>query len=242
MGPGELYRVLWRRKLLVCVTVVAVLGAAVYYTRQEPKTYAAHSLVRVQQKITNVGDAFGALQTGGRLAQTYATIAGTSTIAEDVAELLAGRVPADTIPGSISGSQIADLDLLSITATASTPQRAQLIANAAPTALRQFITRTGTLRDEVVTVEPAALPRAPSSPSLKLNVMAAFVLGLVLAGGLSLLVELVGDRPHGPEELETLTRTPVLGSIAKLELVRIGELPAPIFDAPGERVADEARF
>jgi polysaccharide biosynthesis transport protein len=241
VAVGELYRSLWRRKLIVLATMVLAVAAAVYYTRHQPKTYTAATLVRIQQRITSTADAFGALQTGGRLAQTYAEIAGTNTIARKVYVSLGGRIPYGDVAGSLSGSQIQDLDLLSITATARDPRWAQQIANGAPGALRRFIEQTGTLRDEVVTVQPASLPRGPSSPSLKLNVGAALVLGLVLGAGLALLLELVADRARDLEELERLTRRPVLSTVAKLDLVRIVRLDASAGDAAGRAGGEVGR-
>jgi capsular polysaccharide biosynthesis protein len=239
MAVADLYRSLWRRKLIVLATLALVVGAAVYLTGREQKTYTASTLVRIQQRITNSADAFGALQTGGRLAQTYAEIAGTTTIAQKVYESLGGRIPLDQIAGSISGSQVEDLELLSISAEAAKPAWAQQIANAAPGALRRFIAETGTLRDEVVTVQPALPPSSPSSPRLRLNSAAGIVFGLVLGAALALLVEYVADRPHGPDELERLTRRPVLSTVAKLELVRIASLETPSTEPPPRRIGGE---
>src|SRR4051794_2253580 len=151
MAVGELYRALWRRKLIVVGTLALVIAAAVYYTSRQPKTYRATTLVRIQQTITNSAEAFGALQTGGRLAQTYAEIVGTNTIAQKVYLGLDGQIPYNQIAGSLGGAQIDDLDLLSISATSSAPAWAQQIASEAPAALRRFIAETGTLRDQVVT-------------------------------------------------------------------------------------------
>jgi len=222
MAVGELYRALWRRKLIVVATLALVVAAAVYYTSRQPKEYRATTLVRIQQTISNSAEAFGALQTGGRLAQTYAEIAGTNTIAQKVYLGLDQKIPYDQIAGSITGSQVEDLDLLSISATSRNPEWARQIASEAPAALRRFISETGTLRDHVVTIQPALPPRGPSSPSLRLNVAAALVLGLLLGGGLALLFEFVADRAHSADEIERLTRRPVLSTVSKLDLVRAG--------------------
>jgi capsular polysaccharide biosynthesis protein len=227
MVAGDLYRVLWHRKAIVLLTVALLITGAIYYTSRETKQYTASTLVRIQQKITNSGEAFGALQTGGRLAQTYAEIAGTTSLAQKVYVGLDGKVPLDAIAGSISGTQIEDLDLLSLSVTTSRPEWAQAIANEAPDALRRFIKQTGTLRDQVVTIQPAALPRGPSAPSMKLHVAEALVLGLLFGSGLALLFEFVADRAHGAEEIERITRRPVLSTVGKLDLVRVAQLGDP---------------
>ena len=43
--------------------------------------YTASSLIRVQQRVTSANDIYGALQTGERLARTYAKIATTTSVA-----------------------------------------------------------------------------------------------------------------------------------------------------------------
>ena len=59
-------RPFWRRHPVVT-------GAVAYFvTSQQPKIYEATALVRIQQKITTANDAFGSLELGTRLAQTYA--------------------------------------------------------------------------------------------------------------------------------------------------------------------------
>lgn len=224
MTVPEVYRIFWRYRLLIAaLTIVAVAGAW-YLTKREQPVYTAGTLVRVQQRIDNPTDAFGALETGGRLAQTYVAIVATTTIAHRVYRQLDGEIPYSAIAGSISGSQVDDLELMNITATSTNPAWAARIANATPRALRGFIHQTGTLKDQVITVEQATVPRAPSSPNKKMNLALALIIGLAFNCGLALLVEFIRDRVHEPEELERLMRKPVLATIPTLRLSTAGVL------------------
>lgn len=224
MPVADIYHVFWRRKLFIVAMTLAAIGAGWYLTSRERPTYEAQTLVRVQQAIQDPAEAFGALQTGGRLAQTYATIASTSTIAQRVSDKLGPTVPYPAIAGAITGTQVADLELLKIIAHSSNPEWAAEIANATPDALRSFIKETGTLRDQVITVERARVPTSPSSPSRKLNLALAFLVGLILSCALALLIEFVRDGVTGPEELERLSRKPVLATIPNLHLYTATEL------------------
>jgi capsular polysaccharide biosynthesis protein len=68
-----------------------VTGIVVWFLASlQPKVYEATALVRIQQKITTAGDAFGSLEAGTRLAQTYARIVKTDAIDQRVAAALAG--------------------------------------------------------------------------------------------------------------------------------------------------------
>jgi capsular polysaccharide biosynthesis protein len=226
----DLYRALWRHKLFILVMTSALAVAAWYLTSQQQPEYRASALVRVQQTITDPAEAFGALQTGGRLARTYASIARTDTIARKIYADLDEKVPFPEINRHISARQVEDLELLWITARSRNPERARLIAEAAPRALRSFIEETGTLRDQVITVQAPSRPGHPSSPNVRMNVIIAVVLGLIFNGGLALLIEVLRDRVGTTEELETLAGRPVLTTVPLLDLKR----PSPLKGLPAE--------
>lgn len=217
MAIPDVYQAFWRHKLLI-LGLTAVFGVGAYVlTKREQPVYTATSLVRVQQRVDNAGEAFGALQTTGRLAQTYAKIAATTTIARRIYVDLDSQVPLPAIDTHVSGEQIEDLDLLKINATGSDPKIAQIVANTAPVALQDFVKSTGTLRDEVILVQRASIPTAPTSPSLKLNVVIAVVLGLILNAALALLLDAIRDRAVDAEEVERLAGVPVLSIVPAVD-------------------------
>jgi capsular polysaccharide biosynthesis protein len=221
---SDVYRSLWRHKLLF-VLLTACMGAAGWYlsSRQAP-VYEATALVRVQQRISDPAEAFGALQTAGRLAQTYAHIATTLTIAQNVQRSLDGRVPLREIAGNIEAHQVEDIDLLALSAKAGTPQQARAIADRAPAALQQFIAQTGTTDDRITTVQRPLLPKSPISPKPMLALALALLLGVVLNGALLIGFDLLADRALEPDELEKLAGRPVIAVIPNLELTSIGAL------------------
>lgn len=232
MDTVEVYRALWRRRfLIVLLTALAVVATYVVVSR-EKKVYEATTLVRIQQRITNAGDAIGSLAVGQRLAQTYARIVTTHTIDQRVSELLGGRVPRTAI--DVSASPVQDLELLSISARSHSPTRAALVANAAPQALRDFIQRTGTLRDQIITVDEARVPKKPVAPNVTLTVFVSFLLALIFSSVLALLVEWLGDRLPDPDELEALTGKPVLATIPRISFAKA--------DRKRGKAADETRL
>ncbi|MDQ0149526.1 YveK family protein [Eubacterium multiforme] len=66
-------------------------------------------------------------------------------------------------------------------------------------------------------VEKASYPHKPVSPNKKLNILIAFVLGLVVSVGLSLLLEFMDNTFKSKEELEKVLELPVLGTIPELD-------------------------
>jgi capsular polysaccharide biosynthesis protein len=230
MKVPDVYRALWRHKVLIVVMTAWVTVGAWYLTSRQPPTYQASSLVRIQQKVKTSAEAFAALQTGQRLAQTYARITTTLTIAEAIETKLGGVVPLREI--DLAAAQVDDLDLLTISASHRDPKRAQLIANVAPSAVRDFIQRTGTLNEEVILVQLAAVPASPSAPRVKLNVAVALLLGLIFNAALALLLEAVADRLSDPDSFERLAGKPVLATVPVLSFADKRE-PIANARAPG---------
>ena len=77
-------------------------------------------------------------------------------------------------------------------------------------------------------ITPAALPTAPSSPNVALDIGAALIVGLALAFGSAWLRDRPDDRARGPADLEVQSGAPVLAQI-------------PVFQSssryPGSRLA-----
>jgi capsular polysaccharide biosynthesis protein len=211
VGPADVYRALWRHKWFVVIFTAALAAGAWALTAREQKIYEASTLVRVQQEVQDPGQALGALEAGQRLAMTYARIVETAAMRTRIRAALDGAVPYDEI--DVSASAVSDLELVSIAARSPEPRTAQLVANAAPTALRHFIADTSTASDRVVTLQPAKLPTEPVSPNMKLTLVLAVLIGLVFNGALALLIEIFGDRVPAGEELERLTGRPILTQI-----------------------------
>jgi capsular polysaccharide biosynthesis protein len=237
---GDVYRALWRHRVLMVVVTAAVVAATGYLVSRQPKMYEASALVRVQQEIQNPAEAFGALETGQRLAQTYARITTTANIAHRIAKALGGAVPEHEIDGHLSASPVQNLDLLTISAANRSPEVARDVANAAPGALQAFIQQTGTLRDHVITVQPASVPTSPSSPRLKLDLVIALLLALLFNGALALALDVVRDRAEGADEIAAVAGTPVIGTVPALDLVRRREVQMLLARIDRRQVVDPA--
>lgn len=212
MRTIDLYRTLWRYRFLI-VGLTAVLVVVTWYvTSRQDDEYEATALVRIQQEVSDPTEVFNSLETGKRLAQTYAKIVATDAIKERVADR--AGVSIDAV--HLSASPVDDLDLLTVTATSTDPKRAAAVANGVPSSLVAFIEDTGTAREQIITVNQAKVPDSPSAPRPKRNIAIALILGLILNSAFALAIAPLSDRLPDPEELEALTGYPVLATIPKL--------------------------
>lgn len=220
----DVYRALWRHRFLIVGLTALIGGVAFFVSSLQPKIYEATALVRVQQKITTAGDAFGSLEVGTRLAQTYAKIVETDTINRRVAVALQDSVSAQDI--SISAAPVENVELLQISARSESPREAALVANAATVALKGFVSDTGTLRDQVIVVDRASPQKTPVAPRVALAVGLALLLGLLLNCALALLAEYFADRLPGHGEMESAFGFPVLATIPSLSFPKATAIAA----------------
>ena len=116
------------RKLLRCVGLIILCGllglaGGLGYVSVQPKLYTATSQAMVVVAST---DAFDQSSISGQKASAYAALAGSQNVANRVAKTL----KTSSMEGTLSGSADAVPGLFTLTATASTPERARDIANA----------------------------------------------------------------------------------------------------------------
>jgi capsular polysaccharide biosynthesis protein len=212
----DVYRALWRRRLLIAILTIATVATTYVVVSRETKVYKSATMVRVESLVsdpTQLGTQLGIAQ---HLAQTYAQIVATGEMGDRIYKVLHGRVPRDEI--QISASPIADLELLYISAQSSDPRVAAAVANAAPQALRDFVkSNPNPGKEEIITVNPAGVPASPVSPKVKLSLVIAFIAGLVFNGGLALLIEYLSDRLPEVDDLEAVFGRPVLATVPVLD-------------------------
>ena len=116
------------RKLLRCVGLIILCGllglaGGLGYVSVQPKLYTATSQAMVVVAST---DAFDQSSISGQKASVYAVLAGSQNVANRVAKTL----KTSNMEGTLRGSADAVPGLFTLTATASTPERARDIANA----------------------------------------------------------------------------------------------------------------
>jgi capsular polysaccharide biosynthesis protein len=235
LTAADVYRALWRHKLLIVVLTAVSVGATWYFTSQEAKTYEASTLLRVQLRSGPSGDASNALDTSQRLARTYAQVVRSGALTERVKRAVSRTTRTARVSSiSVSADPVEDTELIWISARARGPVEAMRSADAAPTVLRSFIRETGRPDDQIVTVKKAGLPSSPVEPRLRLNVALALVLGLIFNGALALLIELIRDRMPETDVLGASLGYPVLATIPTVLRRKSGAAPEPTARRPAE--------
>ena len=123
MTTSNSARKLLRRVGLIILCGLLGLAGGLGYVSVQPKLYTATSQAMVVVAST---DAFDQSSISGQKASVYAALAGSQNVANRVAKTL----KTSSTEGTLSGSADAVPGLFTLTATASTPERARDIANA----------------------------------------------------------------------------------------------------------------
>ena len=236
----------WRILRRYWVTVVAIVAGTVVlagaYTLVQPKVYSADASgfvttgPAVNPALGSVNDALAKSR-----ATSYVAIATSRATAQAVIDKLGLPDTPASLAGRITVVQPLDTVLLKITATAGTPQQAQQLADAWVRALAaqvksiedpKGIGQAGT--PEVVPVESAALPTAPSSPNPTRNLALGALLGLILAGGYVAQRHSVDRKLRTKEDVEAKFRVNVVGSVPDTEVLMHGAWERPRIAVDGE--------
>ncbi len=82
---------------------------------------------------------------------------------------------------------------------------------------RELNASSGITASNIAIVDQAQVPRSPSSPSMRRNILIAVLLGLALAAALLFVRDQLDDRLRVPEDVESKIGLPLLGVIPRSE-------------------------
>lgn len=226
-------RVVRRHWAAIALSVGLGLAVAFGVSTLMPKVYTADASGFVVSQnsgstgIASLGDAYAKSR-----AKSYIEIAKNRSIAQAVIDRLRLKATPQSLVNQISASVPLDTVTLRITAQASTPQRAQELANAWIRALSvevqklesgQVLAQAGAAPAEgdpaqaaVVALVPgdtAVLPGAPSSPNLRLNLLLGALIGLAVGIGWALLRSTVDKRIRSAAVVESTYDVSVVGTL-----------------------------
>ncbi len=216
MELADYLKILRRRWWLVGLAVVVCVVAAWAVDATRAPRYTSSSRLLVTGAVAGGADAEAAAsQLAAQRAAAYAQLIQTGpglAIAAQSAGVV-GEGP--TVTALADGKS----PFIAITVEASSPRGAQALAAAFESTLPQIVARLEqTSRADVptlTTLEPAALPTAPTSPQPTRDMEIAAVIGLVLGLASALLRETLDVRVRDSAELERLAAGTVLGLVPR---------------------------
>ena len=167
--------------------------------------------------ITNAYN--GGLFTQQRV-KSYAEVLQSPRIGELVAKDLGLQRSAIAVASQVTATAPLDTVLINLSVKDKSPHLAQRIAQSIgvqfPKVVEQLERPTsgGPAPVKVSIIQPAPLPRAPTSPKPKLNLALGLLVGLVVGVAGAVLRETLDTSVKSPEQAEELVGAPMLGAIS----------------------------
>ncbi|MBQ0098345.1 MAG: hypothetical protein KBS62_05390 [Oscillospiraceae bacterium] len=209
-------------KLIIILTVVGGVLSYIYVSFFVTPVYTTSALVIVQNDSKF---AYGDVQNPTTAAGGNSNVVNTSNISSSVAlantctVLFTQDPDMKSIIGgnSVTIKAIEESYFLRITASSSDPGTAANVANkvaaAAPAVFAKYFGEAG----KVDTVDEAAIPRAPSSPSVPRFVIIGLAIGLFLGLAIAFLLEVVDTTIKVNDDLYKMYDIPVFAEIIDFE-------------------------
>jgi len=221
-------RLLRRRWRLIAVCTLLGIAAATTATVSQSKMYTANFQFFVSAQGSPAGASssgdISSAYTGGLFTQqrvkSYADVLQSPRLGELVARDLGLKRSANALASQVTATAPLDTVLINLSVRDKSPQLAQRIAQSIgiqfPKVVEQLERPTsgGPAPVKVSVIQPAALPRAPTSPRPKLNLALGLLVGFALGLGGAVLRETLDTSVKSPEQAEELVGAPMLGAIS----------------------------
>ncbi|EGW41283.1 Wzz/FepE/Etk N-terminal domain-containing protein [Desulfosporosinus sp. OT] len=228
MELRQYWDVLRKRWMIVVVIplIAALTSGMISFFVMKP-VYQASTTLIVGKKAAETGKDptqildNSVLLANQQLAKTYATIAQSRTVEQNVLKDLNLPLTVDELNSLIAINPVKTTEILEIQVTNTNSELAALIAN---TMAQEFTKAVIEIKkvDSVSIVDTAVIPDKPIKPKKTLNVLIAFVVGLMASVGLVFLLEYMDNTVKTLSDVEKLLGIPVLGIIPDYEMGKQG--------------------
>lgn len=210
-----------RWKLIALITIIATLVSAILSFFVIKPQYEASTKLFIGKQETQDNNAYNNsdVMMYQKLMKTYAEIVKTSdlvTKAVDNAKLDYNQKEIDGILKNLTVTPSADTQILDLKYKGKDPKEVLEVTNAITD---EFISESKKLipNGNLQIIQAAQLPENPVSPNKKLNIVIAFVLGLMVGVGVVLLLEYLDNTFKSRDELEKALDLPIIGTIPDYE-------------------------
>lgn len=206
-----------RWKLIVLITIGATLISAILSFFVIKPQYEASTKLFIGKQETQDNNAYNSndVMMYQKLMKTYAELAKTSDLVTKAVNSAGLNYNAKEITGILNNLTVtpsADTQILDLKYKGKSPKEVLEITEAVT---NEFITESKKLipNGNIQIIQAPQLPEHPVSPNKKLNILIAFVLGLMVGVGVVLLLEYLDNTFKSREDLEKTLDLPIIGTI-----------------------------
>ncbi|WP_085522662.1 YveK family protein [Tuberibacillus sp. Marseille-P3662] len=215
----EIFATLRKRlKLIVLITLVAVLVSAVAtYFFMTPKYQASSQILVNQSSNQKQGLDMNQVQTNVKLINTYSVIVKSPKVLEQVIQDLDLDYTPSQLKSLLTVNSSQDSQVFNVAIEQQDPEQAAAIVNKVGEVFQAKIPQLLNV-DNVNILSAAEVPDDPQpvSPKPMLNMAIAFVVGLMVSVGLAFLLEYMNTTIKTEEDIQEVLDTPVLGVVSRI--------------------------
>ncbi|MGE9941825.1 YveK family protein [Bariatricus sp. SGI.161] len=207
----------------ILAALLAFVGTKLLMT---PMYTSVTKMYVLSRQDSSSGVTYSDLQTGSQLTKDYAELVKSRPVLEQVIAVLNLDIEPEDLAENITVETPTDTRILSISVESDNPKEAKEIADT----LRETVSseiKEIMHAESVDTIEDGNLPKEPSSPSLKKNMVLGGALGVFLALAILIFIFLRDDTIKNPDDVEqylglnVLTSIPIKGKVQKPKKVKI---------------------
>ncbi|HEN8976190.1 TPA: capsular biosynthesis protein CpsC [Streptococcus agalactiae] len=210
----NLLKKLWKKKFLITFVAIAFATAGLFYSLfivTPQYTSSTRIYVITPNNSITVQD----LQAGSFLANDYKEIITSTDVLEKVISSEKLNYPSSQLLQKITVSILKDTRVISISVEDANPKMSQKLANSVREAAVSKI-KAVTQVEDITTLEKGNLPKAPSSPNIKKNVLIGFIVGAGLSTIVLVIMGILDDRVNTEEDIEKALGLTSLGIVPDL--------------------------
>ncbi len=210
--------VLRRRWLTVVLLIVIALGVAAGITFTRTPMYESKSQVLLTVDVSKASDSYATYFTVTQRATTYAKVAKSTELAEEVIDDLNLTITPEKFADRVSAEVVEATSLIEIKIKDENARDAQKIASAFTAQYTDYVKNLEQLTGTEAAVQLKQTDQATYnpdkvSPTTLLNFIVAGLIGLLLGIGLAVARELLDRTIRTADHVAELTESPVLASI-----------------------------
>ena len=207
----------------ILAALLAFVGTKLLMT---PMYTSVTKMYVLSRQDSSSGVTYSDLQTGSQLTKDYAELVKSRPVLEQVIAVLNLDIEPEDLAENITVETPTDTRILSISVESDNPKEAKEIADT----LRETVSseiKEIMHAESVDTIEDGNLPKEPSSPSLKKNMVLGGALGVFLALAILIFIFLRDDTIKNPDDVEqylglnVLTSITIKGKVQKPKKVKI---------------------
>jgi len=205
--------------LIVALFLLSTIVSGVvsfYFITPGYSTYSTLMLGKYADYGETRGIEYNDVRLNQALIGTYAKIATSKRVLEEVQEELSFDITMKDLTQKVDISLLNNTEIIKVTVEGTSPEEITEVANTLAEVFSRQVADIMAI-DNVQILDNAEVPDQPVSPNKKLNVAIAGVLAIMVAVFIIFLLEMFDNTIKIPEDIERQLDLPVLGMIPEHE-------------------------